>query len=235
MVQVVALFGLCVGWFSPRCAWAQGVCCNSISFNDPDWCHAGNCLGEGCQLDNPNTQEDESLRQCSDISQCFCGGIVTWTTKSFCTVLKSCDNAQLDFEQARTRIREKTTANPSEECVNALARVVCAYHFPYCINDVQSYDQVCFDSCNAVNQSCGLLLSDFAAVGSRCNLLLVDQTNPAQILRGNERCTASAHTLQPPSLLVLLAVATVSSAWHAGAALLPVRRTDMAHAWLDVG
>jgi len=185
-----------------------GICCNPIPFGDNSWCHRSNCLGAGCQLDDPSTPEDESLRQCSDITQCVCAGLVGWTTKSFCSIERSCKNAQADYDSAKKWIVDRTTENPGEECVKVLLNVVCAYHFPFCANDVLSYDQVCFSVCKAMNDTCGITLDKFAHVGMRCNFKKIDPNNIGQVTRGNQRCTAggSRPGLSFPLLILPLLV-----------------------------
>eukprot|EP00960_Hanusia_phi_P047670 758503-Hanusia_phi.AAC.2 len=93
-------------------------------------------------------------------------------------------------------IVDRTTENPGEECVKVLLNVVCAYHFPFCANDVLSYDQVCFSACKvsatksavcdteslkAMNDTCGITLDKFAHVGMRCNFKKIDPNNIGQV------------------------------------------------------
>jgi len=156
-------------------------CCNVIPWADPEWCHASNCNGLGCQFDNPDTTVDESKTQCEDISKCFCAAVAAWPSKNFCTILRSCKEAQADYEAARKKILAKQSGNPSEECVKALSLSICSYHFPTCLNDVIQYDKICHSTCSALNQTCSITLDEFAQVGSRCNLKKVDSTNAAQV------------------------------------------------------
>jgi len=148
--------------------------------------------------DNPDTTVDESKTQCEDISKCFCANVAAWPSKNFCTILRSCKEAQADYEAARKKILAKQSGNPSEECVKALSLSICSYHFPTCLNDVIQYDQICHSTCSALNQTCSITLDEFAQVGSRCNLKKVDSTNAAQVLRANQRCTAAATETAPP-------------------------------------
>jgi hypothetical protein len=90
--------------------------------------------------------------------------------QNFCSVLRSCREAQADYDAARKTILAKTNNNPSESCVSALASTICAYHFPQCVNDVLQYDQICHSTCSNLNQTCSITLSEFAQVGMRCNL-----------------------------------------------------------------
>ena len=41
-------------------------CCRRITWTN-EWCHDPNCLGFGCQLDNPDTEYNEALNVCSDL------------------------------------------------------------------------------------------------------------------------------------------------------------------------
>jgi len=84
--------------------------------------------------DNPETTVDESKTQCEDISKCFwweacrkfrskpgfgmvtrsfrCGSanVAAWPSKNFCTILRSCKEAQADYDAAREKILGKFNA-----------------------------------------------------------------------------------------------------------------------------
>ena len=120
-------------------------CCKEIDWSG-GWCRSPNCLGPGCG-------ESE---KCADLSPCLCNGKIQYTSKSSCAIIKACDEAGLDFANAQKRVQDLTGKSvfAIPGCESALIGVICAYHFPRCIDDGTEFEDVCYSTCLKMYDTC---------------------------------------------------------------------------------
>ncbi len=129
--------------FLPVCTYCS-LCCNTPSFNK-DWCKNPNCLGLGC---NSST--------CPDISGCICNGRVSYSSKSYCSIVKACLSASNDYKKAQQKVFSLTgmRVDAIPNCGNAILGVICAYQFPRCNDDTTSFETVCLATCQRMYSTC---------------------------------------------------------------------------------
>mmetsp|Transcript_22120 Transcript_22120/g.72841 ORF Transcript_22120/g.72841 Transcript_22120/m.72841 type:complete len:350 (-) Transcript_22120:1160-2209(-) len=122
-------------------------CCKNVDWSS-SWCKQADCFGPGCSISNQSS--------CPSLDSCLCKGRFSYRSKSSCSVLSSCSDAQAAFLEAEKQVLAITGYKSSdlEGCNDAIINVICAYFFPRCVHDLYEFLQICYRTCQNMYSKC---------------------------------------------------------------------------------